>query len=52
MSRAFSSILHGAVVAPLLAAYLFVGPCAGGKSGVVVAFKGWGVQVTAAYCHA
>ena len=38
-------------IAPLLVAYLYVGACGGGKSGVVVAFKGWGIAVTAAWCE-
>ena len=40
----------GTALAPLLALYLFVGPCAGGRSGLVLAFRGWGVSVGAAWC--
>jgi hypothetical protein len=39
-------------VAPLLAAFLFVGSCSGGKSGFVITFKAGRVAVTAAWCVA
>jgi hypothetical protein len=40
------------LVAPLLAAYLYVGACGPGKRGVVVTGRAFGVSVSAAWCSA
>jgi hypothetical protein len=39
-------------VPPLLAAFLFVGGCSGGRSGFVLTLKAGRVAVTAAWCVA
>jgi hypothetical protein len=44
--------LAGSALAPLLVAYLYVGSCGGGKSGIVFAFRAGKVVVTAAWCEA
>jgi hypothetical protein len=50
--RRGASYVGGSAALPLLAVYLYVAPCSGGQTGVVFAFKGWGVSVAGGYCHA
>lgn len=50
-SRVPKGALCASLVAPLLATYLFLGSCGGGKHGFVVAFHGWGVSAAAAVCR-
>jgi hypothetical protein len=48
-ARREAARLLGLAVVPLLAGYLYVGSCSNG-AGFVVAFRGWGVSASAAWC--
>jgi hypothetical protein len=50
MSRSIQALSLAA--ASVLAVVLWVGGCSGGRTGFTVYVKGFGVSVTAAYCHA
>jgi len=48
---ALRSAVLGAAAVPILASFLIVGGCSGGRSGFRMILHGLGVSVTASYCH-